>query len=178
MYWNILFGYSNTLVGASPNPGPGRFRAQSNTPYGVAEPQAELVVLLPSVAGFPLRFTRKIAAAAAKGLTRPSALSYDKDTGGQRHVSVKALKHSSAPERLAMWSFREGLCSETSNRRRLQGRKKMLNPPWLSGRIFSRGLTYFPVARIIIVQGRQRRVSVKALKHSSVPESLAMRSFQ
>ena len=43
---------------------------------------------------------------------------------------------------------------------------------------FSWGLTYFLKLHIIIVQGRQRRVSAKALKHNSVPECLVMQSFQ
>ena len=64
----------------------------ANTPCGVAEPQAGLVVLLPSVAGFPQHFARKTAAAAAKGLTRYRPLSYYKNTGGQRRVSAEALK--------------------------------------------------------------------------------------
>ena len=37
-----------------------------------------------------------------------------------------------------------------------------------------KGLTYFLKFHIIIVQGRQRRVSAKALKHNSVPECLVM----
>lgn len=64
----------------------------ANTPYGVAEPQAGLVVLLPSVAGFPPHFAWKTAAAAAKGLTRHRPLSYYKNAGGQRCVSAEALK--------------------------------------------------------------------------------------
>ena len=43
---------------------------------------------------------------------------------------------------------------------------------------FSWGLTYFLKLHIIIVQGGQRRVSAKALKHNSVPECLVMQSFQ
>ena len=42
----------------------------------------------------------------------------------QQRVSVQALKYNSVPECLVMPSFREGLCSETSNRSRLW--KKML----------------------------------------------------
>ena len=42
----------------------------------------------------------------------------------------------------------------------------------------SRGLTYFLKLHIIIVQGGQRRVSAKALKHNSVPGCLVMQSFQ
>ena len=80
----------------------------ANTPFGVAGPQAELVVLLPPVASFPQHFARKTAAAAAKGLTRATALSYDKDTGRQRRVSVKALKQKSAPVRIVLRSFQEG----------------------------------------------------------------------
>ncbi len=33
-------------------------------------------------------------------------------------MSVEALKYSSVPDSLAIWSFQEGLCSETSNRSR------------------------------------------------------------
>ena len=108
MFQNILLAIPKRWLGFPQAPRPGRFRARSNTPFGVAGPQAELVVLLPSVASFPQHFARKTAAAAAKGLTRATALSYDKDTGRQWRVSVKALKQKSAPVRIVLRSFQEG----------------------------------------------------------------------
>ena len=47
----------------------------------------------------------------------------------QRRVPVQALKHNSVPESLVMWSFREGLCSETSNRSRLRPNENARNRP-------------------------------------------------
>lgn len=44
--------------------------------------------------------------------------------------AVKALKYRGVPESIAVWSFREGLCSETSNRLGSQRtKKKMLIQP-------------------------------------------------
>lgn len=39
-------------------------------------------------------------------------------------------------------------------------------------------MTYFPLLCIIIVSGRQRRVSVQAMRQGSVPECIALLSFQ
>ena len=44
--------------------------------------------------------------------------------GRQRRVPVKALRQGSVPERIALRSLREGLCSETSNRRMLKVERK------------------------------------------------------
>ena len=60
----------------------------------------------------------------------------------QQRVSVQALKHNSVLDSLVMWSFREGLCSETSSRSRHQPKENAQGRPVLTGRFSFMGVVY------------------------------------
>ena len=73
-----------------------------------------------------------------------SRITYNNETKQATACACKALRHNSVPECLVMRSFREGLCSETSNRSRSYDRKKMLRRPCLRRAAFLHriGFTY------------------------------------
>ena len=44
---------------------------------------------------------------------------YNNISSKQQGVFVQAWRQEGVPERIVLWSFQEGLCSDTSNRSRL-----------------------------------------------------------
>ena len=54
-------------------------------------------------------------------------LGYYNNNDRQRRVSVKALKYRGGLANLAIWSFREGLCSETPSQSRQKPKENAQN---------------------------------------------------